>query len=119
MSHIDGGAEQVVISVRGKGNVKTFVMGVNEDEYDPGTSCGVKCFLYHKQPGIFCQGYTLSNTIRDNQKSVPFVLINRVSMTHRPFYSRVMWQYHPILGTLLVSLGINDGVGKDCFTILK
>jgi len=32
--HIDAGAGKVVISAPAKGNVKTFVMGVNEDEYD-------------------------------------------------------------------------------------
>ena len=33
-AHIDAGATKVVISAPAKGNVKTFVMGVNEDEYD-------------------------------------------------------------------------------------
>ena len=32
--HIDAGAQKVVISAPAKGDVKTFVMGVNEDEYD-------------------------------------------------------------------------------------
>ena len=32
--HIDGGAKKVIISAPAKGNIKTFVMGVNEDEYD-------------------------------------------------------------------------------------
>ncbi len=32
--HIDAGASKVVISAPAKGQVKTFVMGVNEDEYD-------------------------------------------------------------------------------------
>ena len=32
--HIDAGAQKVVISAPAKGAVKTFVMGVNEDEYD-------------------------------------------------------------------------------------
>ncbi len=32
--HIDAGAKKVVISAPAKGEVKTFVMGVNEDEYD-------------------------------------------------------------------------------------
>ena len=48
--HIDAGAEKVVISAPAKGNVKTFVMGVNEDEYDPQThhvvsnaSCTTNC----------------------------------------------------------------------------
>ncbi|PIE72326.1 MAG: type I glyceraldehyde-3-phosphate dehydrogenase [Deltaproteobacteria bacterium] len=33
-AHIDAGASKVVISAPAKGNVKTLVMGVNEDEYD-------------------------------------------------------------------------------------
>lgn len=33
-THIDAGASKVVISAPAKGGVKTFVMGVNEDEYD-------------------------------------------------------------------------------------
>lgn len=33
-AHIDAGASKVVISAPAKGNIKTFVMGVNEDEYD-------------------------------------------------------------------------------------
>ncbi|WP_163337059.1 type I glyceraldehyde-3-phosphate dehydrogenase [Desulfopila sp. IMCC35008] len=33
-AHIDAGASKVVISAPAKGSVKTFVMGVNEDEYD-------------------------------------------------------------------------------------
>ncbi len=49
-AHIDGGAEKVVISAPAKGDVKTFVMGVNEDEYDPtqhhvvsNASCTTNC----------------------------------------------------------------------------
>ena len=34
-AHIDAGASKVIISAPAKGGVKTFVMGVNEDEYDP------------------------------------------------------------------------------------
>jgi len=48
--HIDAGAKKVIISAPAKGNVKTFVMGVNEDEYDPTThhvvsnaSCTTNC----------------------------------------------------------------------------
>lgn len=48
--HIDAGASKVVISAPAKGNVKTFVMGVNEDEYDPlvhhivsNASCTTNC----------------------------------------------------------------------------
>ncbi|SHO46292.1 type I glyceraldehyde-3-phosphate dehydrogenase [Desulfopila aestuarii] len=33
-AHIDGGAKKVVISAPAKGEVKTFVMGVNEEDYD-------------------------------------------------------------------------------------
>lgn len=33
--HIDAGAAKVIISAPAKGDVKTLVMGVNEDEYDP------------------------------------------------------------------------------------
>ena len=32
--HMDAGAKKVIISAPAKGEVKTFVMGVNEDEYD-------------------------------------------------------------------------------------
>jgi glyceraldehyde 3-phosphate dehydrogenase len=49
-SHIDAGAKKVIISAPAKGNVKTFVMGVNEDEYDPtshhivsNASCTTNC----------------------------------------------------------------------------
>lgn len=49
-AHIDAGAKKVIISAPAKGNVKTFVMGVNEDEYDPSThhvvsnaSCTTNC----------------------------------------------------------------------------
>ena len=48
--HIDGGAAKVVISAPAKGKVKTLVMGVNEDEYDPtmhhvvsNASCTTNC----------------------------------------------------------------------------
>lgn len=48
--HIDGGAKKVIISAPARGNVKTFVMGVNEDEYDPqqhhvvsNASCTTNC----------------------------------------------------------------------------
>ena len=34
-AHIDAGASKVIISAPAKGEVKTIVMGVNEDEYDP------------------------------------------------------------------------------------
>lgn len=32
--HLDAGAKKVLLSAPGKGGVKTFVMGVNEEEYD-------------------------------------------------------------------------------------
>ena len=37
-AHIDAGAKKVIISAPAKGEVKTIVMGVNEDEYDPDPS---------------------------------------------------------------------------------
>ena len=49
-AHIDAGATKVIISAPAKGNVKTLVMGVNEDEYDPtsqhvvsNASCTTNC----------------------------------------------------------------------------
>jgi glyceraldehyde 3-phosphate dehydrogenase len=49
-AHLDGGAKKVVISAPAKGNVKTIVMGVNEDDYDPmndhivsNASCTTNC----------------------------------------------------------------------------
>jgi len=48
--HIDSGAQKVIISAPAKGGVKTFVMGVNEDDYDPtlhhvvsNASCTTNC----------------------------------------------------------------------------
>jgi len=48
--HIDAGASKVILSAPGKGDVKTFVMGVNEEEYDPtlhhvvsNASCTTNC----------------------------------------------------------------------------
>ncbi len=48
--HINAGAKKVVISAPAKGDIKTFVMGVNEDEYDPtehhivsNASCTTNC----------------------------------------------------------------------------
>ncbi len=48
--HIDGGASKVLISAPAKGDVKTIVMGVNEEEYDPtshhvvsNASCTTNC----------------------------------------------------------------------------
>lgn len=34
--HLNAGARKVIITAPAKGDVKTFVMGVNEEEYDPG-----------------------------------------------------------------------------------
>ncbi|MFZ5798718.1 MAG: type I glyceraldehyde-3-phosphate dehydrogenase [Desulfobulbus sp.] len=49
-AHIDAGAAKVIISAPAKGEVKTIVMGVNEDEYDPtahhvvsNASCTTNC----------------------------------------------------------------------------
>jgi glyceraldehyde 3-phosphate dehydrogenase len=48
--HLDAGAQKVIISAPGKGNVKTIVMGVNHEEYDPAAhnivsnaSCTTNC----------------------------------------------------------------------------
>lgn len=48
--HLDAGAKKVIISAPGKGEVKTIVMGVNQDEYDPAAhnivsnaSCTTNC----------------------------------------------------------------------------
>ncbi|MDW7772941.1 MAG: type I glyceraldehyde-3-phosphate dehydrogenase [Desulfobulbaceae bacterium] len=49
-AHIDAGASKVIISAPAKGNVKTIVMGVNEEEYNPtehhvvsNASCTTNC----------------------------------------------------------------------------
>lgn len=49
-AHLDAGAKRVVISAPGKGEVKTMVYGVNEDEFDPAkhlivsnASCTTNC----------------------------------------------------------------------------
>jgi glyceraldehyde 3-phosphate dehydrogenase len=48
--HLDAGAKKVLISAPGKGGVKTFVMGVNDNEYNPAehhiisnASCTTNC----------------------------------------------------------------------------
>jgi len=48
--HIDAGAKKVIISAPAKGDLRTFVMGVNENEYDPAqhhivsnASCTTNC----------------------------------------------------------------------------
>jgi glyceraldehyde 3-phosphate dehydrogenase len=48
--HLSAGAKKVIITAPGKGDVKTLLMGVNEDEYDPGAhqivsnaSCTTNC----------------------------------------------------------------------------
>lgn len=48
--HLKAGARKVLITAPGKGNLRTFVMGVNENEYDPEThhvvsnaSCTTNC----------------------------------------------------------------------------
>jgi len=49
-AHIEAGAKKVIISAPAKGDLKTIVMGVNEDEYDPvehhvvsNASCTTNC----------------------------------------------------------------------------
>ncbi len=49
-AHIEAGAKKVIITAPAKGEVKTFVMGVNESEYDPSkhhivsnASCTTNC----------------------------------------------------------------------------
>jgi glyceraldehyde 3-phosphate dehydrogenase len=49
-AHIEAGAAKVIISAPAKGDIKTIVMGVNEDEYDPtehhvvsNASCTTNC----------------------------------------------------------------------------
>ena len=49
-AHLDAGASRVVISAPAKGDIKTIVMGVNEDDYDPAAdrivsnaSCTTNC----------------------------------------------------------------------------
>lgn len=48
--HLEAGAKKVIISAPGKGDVKTFVLGVNDNEYDPAkhniisnASCTTNC----------------------------------------------------------------------------
>ncbi len=48
--HLDAGAKKVIISAPGKGGMKTFVMGVNDNEYNPevdhvisNASCTTNC----------------------------------------------------------------------------
>lgn len=48
--HLTAGAKKVIISAPGKGDLKTFVMGVNDDKYNPATdhvvsnaSCTTNC----------------------------------------------------------------------------
>jgi len=50
--HVQAGAKKVIITAPAKGDVKTFVMGVNEKEYDPKThhvvsnaSCTTNCLV--------------------------------------------------------------------------
>ena len=62
-AHIDAGAAKVIISAPAKGGVKTFVMGVNEDEYDPtehhvvsNASCTTNCLAPVAQVILDCFG---------------------------------------------------------------
>lgn len=49
-AHLDAGAKKVILTAPGKGDMKTIVMGVNEEEYDPeehdivsNASCTTNC----------------------------------------------------------------------------
>ena len=50
--HLKAGAKKVIITAPGKGDIRTFVMGVNENEYDPkahhvisNASCTTNCLV--------------------------------------------------------------------------
>ena len=48
-AHIDAGAKKVIISAPGKNIDGTFVMGVNDDQYDPATQHIVSNAILHHQ----------------------------------------------------------------------
>ena len=55
--HLEAGAKKVIISAPAKGPDVTIVMGVNHQDYDPGSHHIVsKRLLYHKLPGPAVQG---------------------------------------------------------------
>ncbi|WP_293694139.1 type I glyceraldehyde-3-phosphate dehydrogenase [uncultured Agrococcus sp.] len=63
-AHLDAGAKKVILSAPGKGGVPMFVMGVNNEDYDPATqhvlsnaSCTTNCLapivkVFHENFGI-------------------------------------------------------------------
>ena len=64
-AHIDAGATKVIISAPAKGEVKTIVMGVNEDEYNPtehhvvsNASCTTNCLAPVAQVSVNNFGIT-------------------------------------------------------------
>jgi len=82
--HIDAGASKVIISAPAKGDVKTIVMGVNEDEYDPtihhivsNASCTTNCLAPVAQVilnrfGIKCGLMTTIHAYTGDQRLLDF-----------------------------------------------
>lgn len=81
--HLDAGAKKVIITAPGKGDVKTIVMGVNENEYDPekhnivsNASCTTNCLaplvhvLIKEGIGIETGLMTTIHAITATQKTV-------------------------------------------------
>lgn len=81
--HLKAGASKVIITAPAKGGVKTFVMGVNEGEYDPGqhhivsnASCTTNCLapvvhvLLKEGIGIELGGMTTIHSYTATQKIV-------------------------------------------------
>ncbi len=83
-THIKGGVKKVVISAPGKGDVKTFVMGVNEDDYDPvnhhvvsNASCTTNCLAPFAKVimdnfGITCGLMTTVHAYTGDQRLLDF-----------------------------------------------
>ena len=81
---IDAGASKVIISAPAKGDVKTIVMGVNEDEYDPtihhivsNASCTTNCLAPVAQVilnrfGIKCGLMTTIHAYTGDQRLLDF-----------------------------------------------
>ena len=81
--HLSAGARKVIITAPAKGNVKTLVMGVNEEEYDPvshhvvsNASCTTNCLaplvhvLLHEGVGIETGLMTAIHSYTASQKTV-------------------------------------------------